>query len=139
MKSIIPHLSFGGHAELALRFYAEALGGRIGALMRLGEVMPGTPPDRRQQILHAELAAEAPVLFATDCTPEPGPSTAVPGITLHLPCDSVAEQDRVWARLQSGGTIRQPLHDTFYGGRLGALVDRFGVPWLLHFMPDRRE
>lgn len=137
MKSVTPYLSFGGHTETALQFYAEALGGHVSTLMRLGDMMPNTPDERRQQVLHAELAAGDLSLMATDCSSEPGPPAPTPGITLTLQCDSIEEQDRVWARLAEGGTIRQPLHDTFYGGRLGALVDRFGVSWMLNCMPGK--
>jgi PhnB protein len=39
-------------------------------------------------------------------------------------------EDRAWARLSEGGTVRLPLHEAFWGARFGILTDRFGVQWM---------
>lgn len=139
MKSVIPYLSFGPRTEAALMFYAEALAGQVTTLMRVGDVMKDAAEAQRQDVLHAELVAGTSRLMATGCTP-PGaaPPASSPSIALAIDCDSAEEQDRLWARLSDGGTVKLALHDTFYGGRMGAIVDRFGAEWLLNFVPEKR-
>ena len=42
----------------------------------------------------------------------------------------------VWERLADGATITMPLDVPPWGGTFGMLVDRFGVPWMLHGDPE---
>jgi PhnB protein len=46
--------------------------------------------------------------------------------------DSVAEQDRICGKLSAGGTVTQPLQETFWGARFGMVTDKFGIPWMLN-------
>lgn len=130
-KTLIPYLALGGRCEEALHHYTEALGGRVKTLMRLGETMPGSPPEHAQHILHSEFEAEGLFFMASDGMPGAPPPQPGDTISLALWLDSRGEQDRVWARLAEGGTVKHPLHDTFYGDRMGVLVDRFGIGWMI--------
>jgi len=130
-KTLIPYLAFGGRCEAALQHYAETLGGRVKALMRLGEAMPGSAPEHAQHILHAELEADGLFLMASDGMPGAPPPKPGDNVALALWVGSVDEQDRVWAGLAEGGTVGHPLHDTFYGDRMGVLTDRFGIRWMI--------
>lgn len=133
MKKVIPYVNFGGRCEAALAFYAEALDGRVTAMMRHED---GPQPEllvaeHRRLVMHAEFEAGDVVLMATDGMPgrQPPPSET---ITLNVMLDDAKEQDRIFARLADGGEVRQPLHDAFWGMRFGMLVDRFGVAWMLN-------
>ncbi len=53
-------------------------------------------------------------------------------IALCIGLDGVEEQNRVWAKLSAGGTIRMALHETFGGARFGMLTDKFGIDWMLN-------
>jgi PhnB protein len=52
-----PHLSFNGQCEAAFKFYEKCLGGKISFMLTYGDspLAEQTPPDRRNQILHATL------------------------------------------------------------------------------------
>lgn len=130
-KTLIPYLALGGQCEAALKLYTEALGGRVTTMMRLGETMPGSPPEHAQSILHSEFEADGISFMASDGMPGAPPPSPGGRVTLALWVDSIAEQDRVWARLAEGGTVQHPLHDTFYGDRMGALTDRFEIGWMV--------
>ena len=43
-----------------------------------------------------------------------------------------ADVDRHFAALAEGGTVDEPLQDTFWGARFGMLVDRFGIHWMFN-------
>jgi PhnB protein len=59
--------------------------------------------------------------------------------SIALTCESVEDQDRLFAALGKGGTATMPLHDTFWGARFGMLLDEFGIQWMFNFDHARRE
>lgn len=135
MIGMAPYLYFGGKCEEALGFYADAFGGRIKTMIRFGEAMPNPAEEHERWILHAEFEAQGMNLMASDGMPNTPVSPPSKQVALAIAVDDTAEQDRIWAKLVEGGTVVQALHDTFYGGRLGMLVDRYGISWMLNWSP----
>ena len=135
---IEPYLSFGGHCEEALAFYARCLDGRIVALNRYaGSPMDGPklPPAWKDKILHAELQAEGCRILASDGMPGAAPP-AFSGITLSLDlAEDKQRAQRVFDALAEGGQVRMPLAPKFWGSAMGMLHDRFGVPWMVSCAP----
>jgi PhnB protein len=86
-------------------------------------------PDR---ILHAELASGPVVLMASDTLPGM-PFQLSNNFSICLDCESQAEMDKVFNALSEKGQVTMPLHDAFWGGRLGMLTDRFGISWMFSF------
>ncbi len=41
------------------------------------------------------------------------------------------EAERVFEALAEGGTVTQPLIETFFSPAFGICVDRFGTPWMI--------
>jgi PhnB protein len=134
MKTLRPYLRFDGECERALAFYGEIFGGHVKFMMRVDEAPGGLPSAlpaaERKRVLHAEFAAEGISFMAADCVP---PATVSSGdvVSLNLIFASTAEQDRAWGRLSEGGRVTTPLQEMFWGARFGAVIDRFGVPWML--------
>jgi PhnB protein len=137
MKRLIPYLSFGGRCEAALQFYAEVFGGRVNSLTRMGDLMEQATEAQKKWVVHSEFEAEGLFFMASDGAPD-GPPPSHGPVALALMLESVEEQDRVWAHLVEGGTVSHPLHVAFYGGRFGALRDRFGVEWKLNCNPPKK-
>lgn len=135
MTTLTPYLNFDGKTEAAMKFYAEALNGKL-ELMRFGDSPMPVAPEHKSRIMHATLKTDALNLMASDTMPG---QPANQGTTVHLSLnfDSKAEQDRVWARLAEGGTVNMPLKDEFFG-RFGQLTDKFGMSWMLHFAPSEK-
>ena len=127
-----PYLMFDGQCEAAFRFYEQALGGTIVAIMTFGEspVAEQTPAELRGQIMHARLIVGDTVLMGSDA---PGERyEKMKGFSVALGVDEPAEAERVFNALAAGGTVTMPIQETFWARRFGMLIDRFGTPWMIN-------
>jgi PhnB protein len=89
-----------------------------------------TPSDWRKKIFHATFAL-AEFMFAGSDAP-PGQYQKPQGFTLQLNLSDPVEAERIFKALAENGTIPMPLQETFWALRFGALVDQFGIPWLIN-------
>ena len=129
MKAIQAYLLFDGTCREAMNFYAEALGASVA--MHPFSGMPGGSADD-DRVMHARLEMDGAVLMASDCQK---------GMTVHagdnfsvsLDCESVEEEQRIFAALSQGGTVKMELQDTFWGSHFGMMTDRFGINWMLSY------
>src|SRR5919112_5802116 len=127
-----PYLMFDGQCEAAFRFYEQALGGTIVAIMTFGEspMAEQTPAELRGQIMHARLIVGDTVLLGSDA---PGERyEKMKGFSVALGVDEPAEAERVFNALAAGGTVTMPIQETFWARRFGMLTDRFGTPWMVN-------
>jgi PhnB protein len=127
-----PYLMFDGQCEAAFRFYEQALGGTIVAIMTFGEspMSEQTPAELRGQIMHARLIVGDTVLMGSDA---PGERyEKMKGFSVALGVDEPAEAERVFNALAAGGTVTMPIQETFWAHRFGMLIDRFGTPWMIN-------
>ncbi len=130
MITLHPYLNFDGKTEEAMKFYAEALNGKL-EIMRFGDSPMPTTPENKNRVMHSTLKSDGINLMASDTMPG---QPAIQGSTVHLSLNFTdkADQDRVWAKLANGGKVVMPLKDEFFG-RFGILADKFGMSWMLHF------
>lgn len=138
MIGMAPYLYFSGKCEEALAFYADVFDGRIKAKIRMGEAIPNADKAHENWILHAEFEAKGMNLMMSDGMPNAPAFPPTKKVALAIAVEDTAEQDRLWAKLKEGGEIINACEDTFYGGRLGMLRDRFGIQWMLNWMPTRQ-
>jgi PhnB protein len=138
---IHPYLNFRGQSEEALRFYERALGGKLTEIHRFG-TMPGgdkLPEAQRNQVMHVGLQLpDGQMIMASDTMDGMGPPHVV-GTNMNISVHPASreEADRVFRALSEGGTVTMPLADQFWGDYYGALTDRFGVPWMVNYTPQR--
>lgn len=133
IKSATPYLFFHGRAREAVGFYQDTLGAEVKSMQTFGEAMSTCPEAMKQRVVHAELAVGDATLFLSDGAgdaSEPGGSH----VQVALDCDDIAEMARQFDALAATGEVLHPIHDTFYGGKLGALRDRYGVSWMFNCM-----
>jgi PhnB protein len=128
MTTLSPYLQFGGDAEAALHFYADALQGRVTELKRFAEA-PQMPHPNKHEILHGRVEAGAIRILASDGKKDAAQNGR---ISLSLELSDNAELDRVFAKLSTGGTVTMPVAEQFWGARFGMLTDKFGVMWMLN-------
>ena len=118
--SATPYLVVAGAAK-AIDFYKQAFGAT--ELMR----MPG--PGGR--IMHAEIKiGDSPIMLA-DEQPEAGfrSATALGGSPVSIML-YVEDVDAVAKRaVAAGGKLARPVENQFYGDRMGAITDPFGLTW----------
>ncbi len=130
MQKLVLYLMFNGNCREAMSAYQAALGGNL-HLSTYGESGQGSPDDAHL-VLHANLAVGPYLLMASDTVAEK-PSKFGENFAITVDCDSVEEQDRLFAALGAGATVTMPVQDTFWGARFGMLRDRFGIGWMLNY------
>ena len=120
MHTVTPTLTLSDCAK-AIEFYKEAFGAQE------RERFPS--PDGKS-VWHAALGIGDSTVFVSDAM-DPSvkpPSREAPsavGVFLYVPdCDAVFEQ-----ATKAGATAVMPVADMFWGDRMGALLDPYGVRW----------
>ncbi len=126
------YLMFDGRSEEAIAFYQKVLGAEVTMLMRMKDSPEPHPPDMlppgsEDKVMHAEIRVGETTLMVSDGRCQGKPSFG--GFSLTLIADDDAQAEHWFAALASGGTVSQPLIQTFFSTRFGMLTDRFGAPW----------
>jgi PhnB protein len=140
MASTGTYLTFPGTCEEAFGFYKTVFGTEYqGGVMRMGD---GPMYDDGPQLTEADkqlvMNVALPILGGHVIMGSDMPSfmgtELVQGnaFQIVLDPDTRAEADRLFAALAEGGTVRDPLQEMFWGDYYGALVDRYGVQWLVN-------
>ena len=126
---ISPYLSFNGQCEEAFNFYAQCLGGHVGAIFRYAgtPLADQVPADWQDKVMHGSVTVGQQELMGGDVGP--GSYEATKGFTLSIQIKSTADAERIFHELANHGRVVLPLEKTFWAERFGMLVDRFGVPW----------
>lgn len=132
MSQINAYLTFAGKCREAMTFYKECLGGELDFIVIEDSPMAGQFPEELQKsILHSSLTKGNLMLLATDMT---GPDGMVKGnnVALSLTVESEAEMNECFSALSAGGNVTYPLED-FFAGRMGSLIDKFGMFWSVYY------
>lgn len=128
---INPYLMFDGQCEAAFKFYEQALGGSIVAMMKYGETPAAQmPAEMSDQIIHARLMVGDQVLMGADAPA--ARYEAMKGVSVTLSIEEPGEAERVFHALAAGGTVTMPIGETFWAQRFGMLLDRFGKQWMVN-------
>jgi PhnB protein len=138
---IVTSLSFQGQCREAFEFYAGVLGGTITAAIPYGNGLPGMPTtdDRyRTWLMHCWLDVGDQSLMGADMDVAWAPNIDKPrnGFDVTLHTDDIAIARRWFEQLSEGGRQVMPFEETFWSPGFGALVDRFGVPWMVNTVPS---
>jgi len=130
--NITPYLYFDGDCEQAFRLYEKVLGGHVAMMMHYADAPSDQPAadGLANRIMHARLEFSGRWLMGSD-TPE-GRFQKPQGFSIALNVDTAEYAERIFASLSDGGSVHQPLIETFFAHKFGMLSDRFGVPWLIN-------
>jgi len=137
MTQVIAYLGFDGNCAEAMRFYEQALGGKLEVLMSGADSpMAGQmPKEFLHRIMHARLALPGGGLLYAGDTPTNVPYEGIKGVSIAIDYPTVAEAQRVFDALAAGGRVTMAMQETFWARRFGMLVDRFGTPWIVNGEP----
>ncbi len=133
---ITSYLVFNGDAEEAANFYADALGGEIENLYRY-DTLPATeempvPDECKQFILHCCITFPGGSMSVADTLPHDKRSFGNKGHMLTLDCDSIAQAEKIYAKLTKGAQkIECELGEAFFAKRYAEVLDRYGVLWAI--------
>ena len=129
------YVNYRGTCEEAFRFYEKELGGRMGDIVRHGDMPqpnPQIPADWKHKVTHARIEIGDTVLMGADVpTAEPMRSAY-----LSLSVDSEAEAERLYTALSAKGEIFMKMEKTPFANRFAMLRDRFGTNWMLLHQPQ---
>ena len=134
MTQAIAYLAFDGNCADAMRFYEQALGGKLEVLMSGADspMAEQMPKEFLHRIMHARLALPGGGLLYAGDTPANVPYEGIKGVSITVDYATVAEAERVFDALAAGGRVTMPMKQEFWAKRFGMLVDRFGTPWIVN-------
>jgi PhnB protein len=128
-----PYLAFAGNCREAFTRYQQIFGGELVLLTMAdtpadaGPPPPGADPNL---IMHAALMTPDALLMGADDLSGSFQGN-VNGICVNASLTDPAEAKRVFDALGEGGTVQQPIGETFFSPAFGMCTDRFGVPWMV--------
>lgn len=127
-----PYIMFGGNCEEALKFYEQAVGAKLDAVMKVAgsPAAEHMPPDWGDKVLHARFSIDGNVLMASDAPP--GQFSQPQGFSLSLALKDTEKGQELFNKLAEGGTVQMPFGPTFWAKGFGMCVDRFGIPWMVN-------
>ncbi|HLI94473.1 MAG TPA: VOC family protein [Candidatus Baltobacteraceae bacterium] len=127
-----PYIFYYGRCEEALEFYKGAIGGTYELSRFEGSPMADQlPANLRDKIMHATFKGDGFSFMASDGDLSKTVDPDAGNVTLSLGVDDAAKGEALFNALAQGGTVKMPFEQAFWGGRFGALVDRFGVEWMV--------
>ena len=137
MTQAIAYLAFNGNCAEAMRFYEQALGGKLEVLMSGADspMAADIPKEFADRILHARLALPGGGMLYAGDAPAHIPYEGIKGVSIAVDYASVAEAEKVFAALAAGGQVGMPMQPTFWARRFGMCTDKFGTPWLVNGEP----
>jgi PhnB protein len=131
--AVTPYLFLEGRCEEAIEFYKKHLGAEVGMMMRFKDAPPQEgykpAPGTENRVMHACVTINgAPVMMSDGCADK---APEFKGFALSLDAKNAADGERMFKALSDGGTVQQPLVETFFAERFGMLADKFGVGWMV--------
>ncbi|WP_392543585.1 VOC family protein [Oryzobacter telluris] len=129
-NTLNPYLNFPGTARDAMSFYQGVLGGDL-TMNTFGEY--GSDGPGADGIMHAQLTTpDGFTIMASDMPPGQEDSHS-PGNNITVSLSGDGESLRgYWEGLSDGATVKMPLEKQMWGDEFGALVDKFGIPWMVN-------
>jgi PhnB protein len=127
---ISPYIFFYGRCEEALTFYKSILGGDYELTKNdEGPMADQIPADFKGKVMHSTFTSGDLTFMASDGMGGKSIDPEAGNITLCIEADNRADGERIFKSLSSGGKVKMPYEQAFWGGRFGALDDRFGIEW----------
>lgn len=116
-----------------MNFYRDCLGGELvlQKVKEMPEMAAKMPPELGEAILHSSLTNGDIVIMASDL--HMGKRLEGNTIQLCINCDSDAQLNSFFSKMMVGGTVIEPVADMPWGGRYGALTDKYGKMWVFNF------
>lgn len=131
MRGMQTYLTFDGKAREAMTFYQKALGGELN-VQTFREAKMDAPKGSEDRVIHANIMLKGhAILMASDTLPGM-PYTQGNNFSISVECESIAEEERLFAALGNGGRVTMPLQDTFWNSHFGMLTDRYGINWMFN-------
>ena len=134
--SVSTYLFFNGNAAEAMRFYAEALGGKL-SIRTYSDSPDGPPPGvDPDAVMHARMELPGGEVIMASDDMSGAPYRGMNGFAVSLNLPSAEEAHRVFSLLAEGGEVWMAIGKTFWSEAFGMTADRFGTPWMVSVEPE---
>jgi len=141
MALINPHINFNGNAEEAFNFYKSAFGGEISQIIRFKDISsPENPIDEKEanKVMHIALPIGNNTLMGNDVPAILGSVNENENRSkICISADSREEADKLYYGLSEEGTIEAPIGDSPWGSYFGMFRDKYGIEWMIDFIPKK--
>ena len=129
-----PYIHFNGNAADAIKHYELILGAKVERSMTYGDLPGNTPqPENKSRIMHCELTLGRGCTLMVSDAPAEHQGTIGTNVEVSLAYDDEAELRAAFDGLAAEGRVVVPLHDAFWGGKFGMLVDRYEIQWMFTY------
>ncbi len=140
MSKVSIYLNFQGNTEKAFTFYKSVFRTEFEAPIAYMKDVPPAPdmpalsPEEQDMVMHVALPLMGDcVLMGTDSLKSMGHKVVFGNnISINLEPDTKEEADRLFSELSQNGKIEMPMQIMFWGDYFGALVDQYGVHWMIN-------
>lgn len=126
-----PYVFFYGKCEQALKFYQDVFGGSFEITRVKDSPMAKDGSAGGDRVMHASFTAPGISFLASDGRDDKVVDPEDGNVSLALDIDEPDAAKRIFAALSEGGNVTMPLESAFWGGKFGAIQDRFGTEWLV--------
>ncbi|ADL52319.1 VOC family protein [Clostridium cellulovorans] len=128
-----PYIYFYGECQRAVDLYSKAFKTEAKGIMRFGDIpsnpnMPPLPEEQKNWIIQATIQLGDNLIRLSDSFQKTNKEGSLVCISVE---GNIDEIQHVFATLQEGGKILNPLAKTFFSPCYGSLIDMFGVQWEL--------
>jgi PhnB protein len=134
MPQLNPYLNFKDNAREAMEFYHSVFGGTIE--MHTYDEYPQMPHPETEanKIMHSMVQTDSGITFFAADTPDS--MEYKPGSNFNMSLNGDSDDETTlrgyFEKLAEGGAITMPLETAPWGAVFGALVDKFGVNWMVN-------
>lgn len=123
-----PYIFFKGNAREAMEFYKDIFGGEL--TIQTNTDANATADDRpADNIMHAQLSGGDITLMASDTSLA---SDVAKKVSISLGGTDEARLTEIFNRLSEGVKVEYPLKKEFWGDTFGAVIDKYGVDWMVN-------
>ena len=126
------YLTFEDNCREVFEFYRSIFGGEFTFIstFREGSEDMGVAEAEFDRIMHVSLPIGSSVLMGSDSCSSFGPPPVVgDNFSLSFEAESKEHADEIFAKLSSGGEVKCPMADAFWGAYFGACTDKYGINW----------
>ncbi|MBP1040331.1 glyoxalase/bleomycin resistance/extradiol dioxygenase family protein [Vagococcus sp. BWB3-3] len=147
MAKLYPYLTFNNSKE-ALDYYGRVFGAtniqRVTPQVEQAAAFKLTASELDKATIHASFSILGTELFCSDCFGYEMTSGNQISIMLDINSEdpeAVIEAEAFYQRLVESKTVTvsMPYEPQFWGGKMGAFTDQYGIPWMLHSQPYSKQ
>ncbi len=141
MATIHPHINFNGNAEEAFGFYQSVFGGSFSKIIRFKDLASaGLPIDEKEEhkVMHIALPiGKSHELIGNDVPNFLGTVNERENRSkISVRAESKEEANHIFCGLSAGGEVEMPIADSPWGSYFGMFRDKYGIEWIVEYVPD---